>query len=126
MLSFSSTNFRWSKAVLVVTLALPVNVLSAHVLVMHGYHVSVVSANISLFVLILIRQSLHFRSLWIGALEIWVVMLISDVTTSTCLISVNPRQLFRMLFGGPLVSTTRVHRKWLIKVAHVLWRPEVL
>lgn len=53
-------------------------------------------------------------------------MLISDVTISSSLITVDTRQLFRMLFGGALVATTRVHREGLVKVAHVLWCPKIL
>ena len=53
-------------------------------------------------------------------------MLITDVTISTSLITVNTRQFLRMLFGGPLVTATCVHGKGLVKVAHVLGCPEVL
>lgn len=127
MLAFSSTNFRRSKARrLVLTMALAVDILGAHVLVVHCYHVSVVAAHVSLFVLILIWQSLHFRSLWITTLKIGIVMLISDVTISTCLVSMYARQFFRMLFVRPLISTTCVHRKRLIEIAHVLGGPEIL
>ena len=79
-------------------MALAVDILSTHVLVVHSDHISVVAADIPLFVLILIWQSLHFRSLWITTLKIGVVVLISDVTISSSLISMDARQLFGMLF----------------------------
>lgn len=55
MLALASANFGRSKARLVVTLALAVDVLSTHILIMHRDHIPVVSTNISLFILVLIR-----------------------------------------------------------------------
>ena len=102
------------------------DILGAHVLVVHSYHVSVISTNISLLVLILIRQGLQIGTLWIIVLEIWIIRIISDVTTSTSLVAMNTWQLFRMLFSGTLIATAGIHRQWLIKVAHILWRSEIL
>jgi hypothetical protein len=117
MLSFASSNFWWSQAIVTVMsrCAITVDVLGTHVLIMHRNNIPVVSTCISFLILVRVLKCSH-----IILLLAWSIIYVT-VSSSSLLRSIDTRQ-----FLWRLLLIWAVHAQTLIHIVHILRSSKVL